>query len=599
MPVEKIVSLGNGVGRDYATLADAFAGPEITNRVADDAFVIVEVYNDDNLAVVGSGAAANGGTATNTVTVKPAYTNDYAANDFLSTPLLFNPALGAALETVSSFGLIINLPANSFVTFEGMQLRCADTNGRIMLSGDSTSIFKDCLINDNGQGDNTASHFENCLIIRDSNTTKPAVSLNYSSANQCTMVVPEDLSHSGSLVAFAGTATANECASFGGATAFSAEQANSDFNASGDATGPGAGSLDNLVFADQFENVNDATQDWRRKAGNSLDGAGLGGIDIGYTIPAAISAPDPNILDVDTDNVLTSDQTNVSINGTVLAGVTSVTLNSGPLQVAQTIIGSPSFSQVLFDVVQGILPFGSLIIEIIAGAFTDSLDVALDPPALNDYVILNSPGNDETTIFYNATTVPQTGDQVEWVILSTNGHVVSISPSGSFTIAGGTGSDSFSLRWREVATDAWGAWTTMLLENAALSAGPVSADTDFNIPISIPVATVLAECVAGLGGALTLDSVAAGANCASAAINGANVDLAPTDNVSGLMVATYVVSEAGVVETANNAINVTIDVINPALPHVMVFNSSSTVNLDVTRPSNGLIDNAQNGVTVV
>ena len=466
------------------------------------------------------------------------------------------------------------------------------------LSGDFFSGFVDCLIRDNGQGDSSASNYTNCLMIRDANLTQPILSLNYSNANQCTMVVPADLSPSGSAVGFSGTSTANECAVFGGATAFSSSsQAGSNYNASDDASSPGASSLDNQVFADQFENVNNATQDWRRKAGNDLDGAGAGGIDIGFTIPATIPAPVPNIGDVDTDGSIRSDQTNISINGSTLAGITGVTLTDGTSTVAQTIIGSPTEPEVVIDAVQGVLPFGALTLEVTDGSNPDTEAVTLTPPTLNDYVALVNPGTDATTVFFNATTTPQTGDQVEWVKLTTNGHTVTITPSGSFSISGGTGVDSFSIRWRETATDTWGAWATMDLENAILSANPVAATTEYNIALSVPVATILAAATAGEGGALSLSSVTPGANCASAVINGANVDMTPSDNVSGLMVVSYTVSEAGA-GTANSVINTTINVINPAVSHVVVFNSTSTVELDVTRPSNNLTNNSQNAVTV-
>ena len=485
MPTKIVISVGNGVGRDYANIAAAFAGTECVNRVANDDYVIIEVYNDNNLAVISSGTELVIGSATNTVTIQPAYGHDYSATDFSSTPLKYDPSLGATLETTSSFGILLHVATDAYLTVNNMQLKCADSNGRISYTGDGNMVFNDCLINENGQGDATAPDYNNCLLIRDANLSSPVASLNYANANQCTMVVPADLTHTGDLVGLIGSATVNECAGFGGGSAFSnAAQANSDYNASDDATGPGANSLDNLVYADQFENVNNATQDWRRKSGNDLDGAGLAGIDIGYTIPPAIPAPNPNITNIDTDNIINSDQTNVAINGTVLDGVTLVTLNSGPLQVTQTIQGTPTATQILFDVVQGLLPYGSLITEITAGAYIGAANITLNPPAANQYVGVVNPGTDVTTVFYNATTTPQTGDQLEWATLSGNSQTVTIQPNGTFSIAGGTGTDTIQVRWRESATDTWGAWTTLTVNSGTINQAPiVTPPSTLNIEI--------------------------------------------------------------------------------------------------------------------
>ena len=598
MPVKNTISVGNGA-RDYPNIGAAFGGTECANRVANDEYIIIEVYNDDGLSIIGGNTQLVAGTSINTVTLQPAYGHDYSATDFGSTALKYDPTLGAALETVSGFGILLSLANDAYLTVNNMQLKCADSNGRMVYTGDGNTVFNNCLIVDNGQGDGAAPQFNNCLIIRDANLTKPGLHLNFAFANQCTVVVPSDLTHTGDLIGLGGTSTVNECAAFGGGTAYSnVAQADSDYNAADDATGPGANALNSLVFADQFENTNSTTQDWRRKTGNDLDGAGLGGIDVGFTIPSAIPAPLPSITNIDTDNIITSDQTSVEINGTVLAGVTVVSLVSGSVESIQSIQGSPTSTQVLFNAVQGELPYGPVVAEVDDGASVGTANITLITPAANQYVGVVNPGTDITTVFYNATTTPQTGDQLEWVSLSGNGYAATVQPNGTFSIAGGVGADTIQIRWREEALEAWGDWITITAATG-VSANPVAGGTTpFNAMAIIPVSTVLASASPINGGAMSIDSVSPGANCESAAINGSNVDITPSANVSGALVVNYTVSEAGETETASSVINVTVSDAVLSQPYVWVFATSATPELTVTRGSNGLDDTAQQEVAV-
>lgn len=473
MPVKTTITVGNGA-RDYPDIGAAFAGTECANRVTNDEYIIIKVYNDDNLAIFGGGIELSSGTATNTVTVEPAYGHDYSATDFSGTALKYDPSLGAALEVSDPFEIMFWIAANAYLTVNNMQIKCSDYNGRLVYGPDANTTFNNCIIVDNGQGETIPTQFNNCLVIRDENLTKAGLNLNYSHANQCTVVVPEDLTHSGGLVGFSGTATANECASFGGATAFSnASQAGSDYNASGDTTGPGSNALDNLVFADQFENVNDVTQDWRRKTGNDLDAAGLAGIDIGFTLPDAIPAATAEILNINTDNTITSDQTNVEINGTVLAGTNSVIITDGIVQTTQTIQGTPTATQVLFNAVQGELPFGLLTITVTDGSSPYASNLTLTSPALNQYVNVINPSIDASSVFFNSTTTPQTGDQLEWVTLSGNGYAVTLQPNGTYSIAGGVTEDTIEVRWRESTLDAWGSWITFTISTGTILQAPV------------------------------------------------------------------------------------------------------------------------------
>jgi hypothetical protein len=77
-------------------------------------------------------------------------------------------------------------------------------------------------------------------------------------------------------------------------------------------------------------------------------------------------------------------------------------------------------------------------------------------------------------------------------------------------------------------------------------ANPVALGSlNHNTNFSVPIATILAQCTDGEGGNLSLTSVTPVTNCASAVINGANVDVGPLLDAEGTLRFDYLITESG------------------------------------------------------
>lgn len=184
----------------------------------------------------------------------------------------------------------------------------------------------------------------------------------------------------------------------------------------------------------------------------------------------------PSIANVDTDNIISSDQTSVVITGTNLAGITEVRLKySG---VTEVIIPSATdATTVTFDVAQGDIPFGAVTLEIFDGTNTDTQAITIVEPTLNDYVVLLNPGIDATTIFNGATHTPLSTNQVEY----TEAADVTIQSNATFSVVNGSVITSFDVReWRSD-LETWGAWITITLGGAGNTAPVVTAPADIQI----------------------------------------------------------------------------------------------------------------------
>ena len=295
MPTAVTITLGNS-GKDYTTLHAATAGTEIINRVANDEAVLLRCYNTDNIAITASVASIAAGAAANNVTIEPAPGEDYTANDYNAKALRYDPADGVAFNVVGSFGaaLILNGDSNTQVN-NLMFLSTAHITTTIYGNGFNSTVTGCIMQEDSNANRSSRMNYENCLFIRTANLGIATLTAQFGDINQCSFVCPADLVSTQHATALHGNDVTN-CAVFGYDTSTAGTAGGgSDFNATDVAAIDGTNPITLLTYADQFKNINDATQDWGMKAGNDLDGAGAGGVDIGYRIPPAIPGGGANI----------------------------------------------------------------------------------------------------------------------------------------------------------------------------------------------------------------------------------------------------------------------------------------------------------------
>ena len=289
MPTPVTVTLGNS-GKDYSSLQGATAGTEVINRVTNDEVITIECYNTDDASIDAAGASIAAGAAANNVTIIPAPGEDYAANDYTSKALKYDPADGVAFEATGAFTSALILNGSSSTQVTSCQFDCPSSvhAGSVLHGNDGDSNFDGCIVQTENGNRQSRANYTNCLYIRSGALSQDGGSFSFSALSQCTFVCPDDLTSTAAGVGLHASPTLNEVAIFGFNSANNGGAGTSAYNATDLSSIPGTNTLTSLTYADQFEDVDDATQDWRMKAGNDLDGAGAGGIDIGFRIPDAI-----------------------------------------------------------------------------------------------------------------------------------------------------------------------------------------------------------------------------------------------------------------------------------------------------------------------
>ena len=288
MPTAVTITVGNS-GKDYSSLNAATAGSEVVDRVSNDEVITIECFNTDNTAITATTPSIAAGAAANNVTIQPAPGEDYSANDYSSKALLYDPADGVAFEVDGAFGTALLLNGDSFTEVNNIMF-LSDAHITTTIYGNSSSSnVNGCILQEESNAVRTNRvNYTNCLFIRNANLGVVTLTSQFDALNQCTFVCPDDLTSTTHAVGLHSTDIQN-CAVFGFSSSTSGSaDGTSEFNATDNGSIAGSDSLVSQVYADQFKDVDDATQDWGMKAGNDLDGAGAGGIDIGYRIPDAI-----------------------------------------------------------------------------------------------------------------------------------------------------------------------------------------------------------------------------------------------------------------------------------------------------------------------
>ncbi len=254
-----------------------------TNVHQDGASWKADCYNDSEFTITAEVLfnGTSGTSSTRTVTVTAAAGESFIDHaDVLTNALKYDASKGVAFRRTTNYQGIIQ--------FDYQWVRCSRIQGRHDNGGSATSgisitsnsIIRDCISGGKGSAgftiDTSTAKIINCLCIAEL-VTDGFLLVNGADAYNCTAVMPDDLTASGDgFEVIYGPSEALNCASFGFVNGFNGSYSSSPssgHNATDDTTAPGADNQVSKTFADQFENVDDATQDWRAKDGD-LDGNG-------------------------------------------------------------------------------------------------------------------------------------------------------------------------------------------------------------------------------------------------------------------------------------------------------------------------------------
>jgi len=286
-----VSSIGSGGGRDYSTIASWEAAAAATLTAPWEG----ECYNDSEFSVAGTIVTFAGITAsaTNFIELRPASGQGFKDHaSAASNPLRYDQTKGVGLKCTANYVAAVVIQVNH-VRLRGLQI--LHTGGgndascvREDAGGTSSNLIRDCILESTG---NTSSYggvfgvrgatVENVVTIHRGSGTQIAVLGNDGpTVMNCTMVRPADLSDLTYVFSkYFGTAcTVTNTAGFGCTNFFGGAGSGSGTNNATDlaSVGFGSGHLTSLTYADQFENENNTTPDFRLKAGSDLIDAGTG-----------------------------------------------------------------------------------------------------------------------------------------------------------------------------------------------------------------------------------------------------------------------------------------------------------------------------------
>lgn len=270
-------SIGSAGGRDWATLADWFAG--IPGTLSENE--IGEVYNDSLFTTTATTSFSGKTVGSFTITLRPATGEGFAdSKNDVGFRLDYLQSQGAAFNCTASYVEPMITLNQAAMTIQGLQFRTTSGLSRTITVSNATSVLKDCIIDHAGSNRGaltiSAGKAINCLVVcRAASSHGIRISGGATVLNLTAFQTQGSPTQSGFHVDSGTTNIAINCASFGFSTGFAASgwDASSDYNASQDTTGPGSNAVDSLTASDQFEST---TNDWRLKTG-----AGL--IDVGNT----------------------------------------------------------------------------------------------------------------------------------------------------------------------------------------------------------------------------------------------------------------------------------------------------------------------------
>lgn len=278
-----IKSIGSGGGRDYATIA-AWVAAIPANLVTADQQWIGELYNDSEFDLAGTTVTINKITdATRNIILRCAAGHSFKDHaNKLTNELRYNQSNGVGI--VNNGVALLSIQCD-YVQVEGIQFRDTASGGARVTQGTTNApnvVVRNCIFQtaNSNTGTGGLSLYNgtavNCLAVGTGGGT--AFISNGGSAKFINCLAFQFGAGSG--FGFRGNYDSplyRNCAAFGFNTNFrSGTSASSNYNASSQASPPGANSLSSLTASSQFENVtSSAAFDGRIKAGSSLISAGV------------------------------------------------------------------------------------------------------------------------------------------------------------------------------------------------------------------------------------------------------------------------------------------------------------------------------------
>jgi hypothetical protein len=372
MPTTVTRTIGTS-GRNHSTIKDwiDWCVTNYPNAVTSDVLLKGELYNDSEFTSSVYGGAVDsiiyaGSTivtdATRYLWLTPAAGQGFKDHvDAATSPLRYDVSRGVGGRITGNYKHLIGAPSlgtsTTKLVIDGMQFFYDSTysSGSYRPVESSNVQLYNCLFEERRTSDNlfaSASNNEavNCVFVSRGATYNGTLVAGPGALRNCTIVRPSDLSGGGTGVneSFSSYPTVVNTAVFGFTTAFGgtiASYGGGSTNNASDATVsniPGGSDQGSLTYSSQFENVTDATRDWRPKAGGALNTNGVR--DQTYTndldlIGAARSTSTPSIgareytspADTTPDAFSFTDQTGVAASSTItsntltVAGVTAAT----------------------------------------------------------------------------------------------------------------------------------------------------------------------------------------------------------------------------------------------------------------------------------
>ena len=244
--------------------------------VLNDVCIVLELYNDSAFAVTAFGVTGFNTDANHTITVRPALGHGYRDNATASTPLTLDQTKGVLISKSGGAPSFVYL-AQDYLTFDGFQIDSSDPGGSTVYHDLSKLVtLSNCMIRGTSnyspviQGSANLKSVNNLVI--QSNTGPGIADTGSATYIDCTVVCTTTGNGARGLYGNYAAPLVIGCAAFGfGGRSFTGTYASgSDYNVS-DGTSPGAHSLGNKVFANQFVST---TTDFRVKTGADLIGAG-------------------------------------------------------------------------------------------------------------------------------------------------------------------------------------------------------------------------------------------------------------------------------------------------------------------------------------
>lgn len=262
--------------------------------------------------------------------------------------------------------------------------------------------------------------------------------------------------------------------------------------------------------------------------------ADYGGI-IAVSVYEEASANAPSITDVDEDDTITSDQTNVVITGTNFDAAT-VEIRQGSVEVAQS-VDSQTATAIVFDVVfdtaSADLKYGAATLAVInADDQEDTIGITINPPSGNLYVDVGTPNGEASN---RITAVPdiESGDQIE-----ARGAGGGATPAGltlnadaTFSFSSGNTPAAFDVRIWDVNDATWGVWATQAIGGAV--EGSVTEASAFGATFA-PAATQRVTFTAGIQAASALSGRAVALGAIVEALEAGDTDAAAQAAVAAL-----------------------------------------------------------------